>query len=496
MKTRGSGILMHITSLPSAYGIGDLGPGAYFFADFLAQAGQSYWQILPLNPTYPGLGNSPYSSTSAFAGNPLLISPERLYEEGFASIEKISTFAGGSDQSVDYPVVSTWKMQLLKYCYQDFRDKIYTDQDYLRFKADQKFWLDDFALFTAIKKAHEGQSWIYWNQELQTSDPSALELIHVRLGEEIERQKFIQYLFHRQWFALKKYCNGLGVQLIGDVPIYVSLDSAEVWAHPEIFKLDEEYKPTVVAGVPPDYFSETGQLWGNPVFDWSRMQKNGYIWWQKRLEQNFSLFDLVRIDHFRGFISYWEVPAGEQTAINGRWQKVPAAHFFHSMFKRFSCFPVIVEDLGLITADVSEFLLKWDMTGMKVLLFAFGESSVYLPHTYPANCVAYTGTHDTNTLKGWFEHEAGNEEKERLFKYLGKKVAAEQVPWELIRLASMSVANTTIFPLQDILSLGAEARMNIPATTENNWCWRVTPEQLTDKLAGDLLEITQIYDRI
>ena len=487
---------MHITSLPSAYGIGDLGPGAYYFADFLAQAGQSYWQILPLNPTYPGLGNSPYSSTSAFAGNPILISPEQLYEEGFASAEEISTFQGGSAERVDFPLVNSWKMQLLEHCFQDFKDKIYSDIDYQRFKEEQKYWLDDFALFTAIKKSYEGQSWVHWSQELRDRDSSALDRVRVRLGEEIEKQKFIQYLFHRQWFALKRYCNRQGVKFIGDIPIYVSLDSVEVWAHTDIFKLDEDNLPSVVAGVPPDYFSETGQLWGNPVFDWSRMQENGYIWWQNRLAHNFSLFDTVRIDHFRGFISYWEVPAEEETAINGQWQEVPAEDFFQSMLKRFTCFPIIVEDLGLITSDVREFLLQWDMTGMKVLLFAFGEGSVYLPHTYPPNCVVYTGTHDTNTLKGWFEQEAGPEEKKRLFKYLGKEITADQVAWELIRLASMSVANTAIFPLQDVLNLGAESRMNIPATTEDNWSWRVRPEQLTAQLAEDLLEIAETYDRV
>lgn len=496
MHRRASGILLHITSLPSAYGIGDLGPGAYSFADFLAKAGQSYWQMLPLNPTYSGLGNSPYSSTSAFAGNPLLISPKQLYKDGFASVEQISTFPGSSFEQVDYKLVNSWKMQLLEHCFQDVKDKIHSDTDYIRFKEQQKYWLDDFALFTAIKDNHEGQSWIYWDKNLQNREPAELKLVRERLGQEIEKQKFIQYLFYTQWFALKHYCNHLNIQLIGDVPIYVSLDSAEVWAHPDIFKLDQENLPYVVAGVPPDYFSETGQLWGNPVFDWSKMQKTGYTWWQNRLAHNFSLFDTVRIDHFRGFISYWEVPAKEETAVNGQWKEAPAQDFFHHMLKRFTCFPIIVEDLGLITSDVREFLLKWDMTGMKVLLFAFGPGSIYLPHTYSPNCVVYTGTHDTNTLKGWFEDEAQEEEKNRLFNYLGKRISAEQVPWELIRLGSMSVANTAIFPLQDVLALGPETRMNIPGTSENNWTWRLLPEKLTDKLARELLELTKTYDRV
>lgn len=497
MNKRGSGVLLHITSLPSSYGIGDLGPWAYRFADFLTQTKQSLWQILPLNPTDPAYGNSPYHTISAFASNPLLISPELMVQDGLlakSDLESLPKFPKGC---VDYAAVMAYKEKLFNLAYERFRNER-QKYEYERFCLENSHWLEDFALFVSLKTHFHGRAWSEWPGEIRDREPQALRCLKRELRHGIEMEKFLQYLFFQQWTSLKGYCNQRGIQIFGDVPIYVQYDSVDVWTNPEIFKLDHKKRPYAVAGVPPDYFSETGQLWGNPVYRWEVLQERGYNWWVRRMEHTLRLFDVVRMDHFRGFIAYWEIPAGEKTAINGRWVEAPAEDFFNALLKRFSCLPIIAEDLGVITPDVRETMHHFGFPGMKLLLFAFGEDNPmhpYLPHTYERNYVVYTGTHDNNTIKGWFESEATPEVKKRLFRYLGRKVPVEELHWELIRLAMMSVANMVIFPIQDILGLGEEARMNRPATTKGNWQWRLLPQQLTPSVARRLMEMTEIYGR-
>jgi len=497
MKRRGSGILCHIASLPSAYGIGDLGPEAYRWADFLAGTKQRVWQILPLTPTDLAHGNSPYQSASAFAGNPLLISPELMVREGLlrpSDVENISDYQAGP---IDYPAVSASKECIYGVAYDRFREGGKRDA-YERFCAENSSWLDDFALFTALRDYFSGTSWTEWPQEVRDRQSDALGSMNNELHEACEKVKFLQYVFFQQWHALKAYCNRRGIQIFGDIPIYVIHESADVWANPELFMLDDERKPSVVAGVPPDYFSETGQLWGNPIYRWDVLQERGYDWWIQRIAHNLALFDLIRIDHFRGLVGYWVVPAGEMNAVNGRWVGAPAEEFLNALLRRFPQLPIIAEDLGLITPDVREIMCRFELSGMKVLLFAFGEdlpTNPYIPHNLPKNCVLYTGTHDNNTTRGWFEREATPEIKGRLFCYLGREVPAEDIHWEMIRLAMMSVANTVIVPMQDILGLGQEARMNLPATTKGNWQWKLLADQITPTLTKKLIEMTEIYGR-
>ena len=497
MKRRGSGILLHVTSLPSPYGIGDLGPWAYRFADFLAETKQSFWQILPLNLTDPAYDNSPYHSISAFASNSLLISPELMVRDGLlakSDLEPLPNFPKGR---VDYGVVIAYKKKLFNLAYQRFK-KTKNNYEYKRFCLENAYWLDDFALFSALKSHFQGQVWSEWPQDIRDRQPKTLQSLKKELHDKIELEKLLQYMFFQQWISLKGYCNHRGIQFFGDTPIYVQYDSVDVWTDPEIFKLDNEKRPYAVAGVPPDYFSETGQLWGNPVYRWNVLQQRGYDWWIQRMEHTLNLFNVLRIDHFRGFVAYWEVPAGEKTAINGRWVEVPVEDFFNALLKRFSYLPIIAEDLGIITPDVREVMNHFEFPGMKLLLFAFGEDHPmhpYLPHTYEKHYVAYTGTHDNNTIKGWFEKEATPEDKRRLFRYLGREVPLEELHWEMIRLAMMSVANLVIFPMQDLLGLGEKARMNRPATKEGNWRWRLLPQQLTPLLTRRFLEMTEIYGR-
>jgi len=497
MLRRGSGILLHITSLPSSYGIGDMGPWSYRFADFLGEAKQSLWQILPLNPTEPAYGNSPYQSKSAFAGNPLLISPELMVRDGLLKETDLGTLPESPKGRVNYDNAVAYKEKLFDVAYGRF---IQTSpgHEYEEFSAKHAFWLDDFALFKVLKIRFSGKVWTEWPQEIRDRQPEALQALIKELHKGIEREKFLQFLFFRQWISLKDYCNQRGIQIFGDIPIYVIHDSVDVWANPELFKLDDHMEPSVVAGVPPDYFSETGQLWGNPIYRWDRLRESGYSWWIRRMGHNSKLSDFVRVDHFRGLVGYWEVPADEENAVNGRWVEAPAEDFFNTLLKRFPQLPIVAEDLGVITPDVREIMHRFDLPGMKVLLFAFGDdlpTNPYVPHNLPRNCVIYTGTHDNNTVKGWFEREATPEIKKRLFQYLGREVPVEKVHWELIRIAMMSVANMAIFPMQDILGLGEEARMNRPATTEGNWQWQLLPEQLTPHLTQRLLEMTEIYGR-
>lgn len=498
MKRRGSGILIHITSLPSPFGIGDMGPGAYKVVDFLSQAEQSIWQILPLSPTDLIHYNSPYHSISAFACNPWLISPELMAQEGLLERGDIEPPPDLPADRVDYESAVRYKEKLLVRAYDRFKRSAKTDYEYEKFLSQNSHWLDDFALFMALKANFQGRMWSEWPGELRDRQPEAIRSARKNFDEKIKMAKFLQFAFFTQWTALRQYCNERGIQIIGDIPIYVDYDSVDVWTHPELFKLDGQKKPYVGAGVPPDYFSETGQLWGNPIYKWDALRENGYDWWERRIAHNLKLFNFVRIDHFRGLVAFWEVPAGERTAINGKWVEAPAMDFFTHLTRKFSCLPIIAEDLGIITPDVREVMQHFEFPGMKLLLFAFGEGmpeNPYIPHNLVKNCIAYTGTHDNNTVKGWFRNEATSDDRKRLFEYLGREAPLEELHWELIRLVMMSVANAAVFPMQDVLGLDERARMNRPATQEGNWRWRLLPEQLTPELARKLAEMTKTYGR-
>jgi 4-alpha-glucanotransferase len=493
---RGSGVLLHITSLPSNDALGNFGPGAYEFVDFLARAGQSVWQVLPLNPPSPGEGNSPYSSSSAFAGNTLLISPEILARDGWIR-ETLSVSDFPTDR-VDFGKAIELKNIILDEAYLTFKGRQNRDE-YETFYRESSYWLDDFALFASLKEQFAGKSWSEWPDDIRDRKPEALKLYETEFATQIEKQKFWQYLFYGQWQALKKYANKRQIEIMGDIPIYMSYQSSDLWAHPEIFKLDENKRPLFVAGVPPDYFSKSGQLWGNPVYNWESLSNSGFDWWIKRLEHNLNLFNLLRIDHFRGLVGYWEVPAGEKTAIHGKWVSAPADELFAKLRERCQSLPIVAEDLGIITPDVKELIEKLEIPGMKVLLFAFGDGlpdNPYAPHNHVKNCIVYTGTHDNNTVRGWFGQEATLAEKESLNRYLGREITIENVADEFVRMAMMSVADRIIIPIQDFLGLGAEARMNIPSTPRGNWEWRLDPEYLTDSLAKEIREKTEIYGRL
>jgi 4-alpha-glucanotransferase len=500
LNKRASGLLLHITSLPSAHGIGDLGPEAYHFADFLAAARQTYWQILPLTPIEEGLGNSPYSSASAFAGNTLLISLEFLVQEGLLHADDITEVPRFDKNQVDFSEVRAYKEPLLHKAYERFftHASAADMQAYESFCTDNQSWLDDFALFYPLTLHFDYQPWREWPEAIKNRTPQGIaEYAHL-LRDEARKVKFLQYLFARQWFALKKYCNDRGIHFIGDLPIYVQYQSADVWANPEIFKLDRDKKPYAVAGVPPDYFSETGQLWGNPVYDWEKLQKTNYEWWVKRVGHNIRLFDMVRLDHFLGFVAYWEVDAGEKTAIHGNWIKAPAEDFFQTLFKHFPYLPIIAEDLGIVTAEVSGFMQRNNFPGMKVLLFAFGEgvgNNPYAPHNHVENCVVYTGTHDNDTVRGWFKKEGDKATRERLEAYLGSDVKEKIIAGQFIRLAMMSVAKTAIMPVQDVLNLDNSARMNTPGTASSNWAWRLEPGLLDASVAQELAYLTELFGR-
>jgi 4-alpha-glucanotransferase len=499
MKNRSSGILIHITSLPSPFGIGDLGPDAYRFVDFLHDSGQTYWQVLPVNQTDMAHGNSPYSSISAFAGNPLLISPEQMVHDGFLKKEDISDVPNFPADTVDFAQVTAFKQNLFAIAYERFRKDSRYGEEFNKFCQDHGRWLNDFALFVVLKKEYGGAVWGDWPAGLRDRETEVLRNAEERHNETLGYIKFIQYLFFKQYAGLKEYCRNFNIQIIGDIPIYVNYDSPDVWKNHELFKLNHEKKPAFVSGVPPDYFSATGQLWGNPVYNWDELKKTGFHWWIERFEHNLFLFDVVRVDHFRGFISFWEVESGEKTAIRGQWTPAPAEDFFNTLLKRFPVLPVLAEDLGIITADVREIMRQYEFPGMKVLLFAFGGAPAknpYIPHNHIKDCVVYTGTHDNNTVRGWFEKEAGKEEKENLFRYLGHKFPPEEISGEFLRLAMMSVANTIILPVQDILNLGAEARMNTPSTAIGNWNWRLSPDALTPQVTMKLKELTMFYGRI
>lgn len=490
---RRSGILLHVTSLPSVFGIGDLGPAARQFVDFLAQAEQAYWQVLPLNPTNPGFDSSPYHSVSALAFNTLLISPEMLAEEGLLESKDLASCAKFRQERVDYQAVIACKNQLFDKAFGWFKSRA-KNGEFTAFCAAQSEWLEDYALFMAAKAHFKNRSWHTWPKSIRDRDPAAERVLRESLAERMQRERFLQYVFFKQWQTLRAFCCDRGIQIIGDMPIYIVHDSADLWTHPELFKLRADKKPQVVAGVPPDYFSASGQLWGNPLYRWDILRQRKYDWWIRRMGHNLKLFDIVRIDHFRGFVGYWEVPTEEKTAQNGRWVKAPAEDFFQHLRRAFDPLPVIAEDLGTITPDVREIMRQFGFPGMKVLLFAFGEDDPhhpYLPHNHERNCVVYTGTHDNNTVRGWFEKEARIDEKKRLFRYLRHEVTLEDVSWAFVQMAMTSPADTAILPMQDVLGLSQEARMNRPATGRGNWRWRLLPEQMTPPLARKLAALTR-----
>ena len=487
---RASGILLHPTSLPGPFGIGDLGPEAYKFVDFLVEARQSLWQVLPLGPT--GYGDSPYACYSAFAGNTLLISPEKLVDEGLLdSAPSLAT----KKQKIDFGEVHQSKEQLLRKAYERYTK---TTDTALRaafetFAQQQASWLEDYARFRALKDANGGVAWNEWDHERE------------ELREEVEAHMFYQFLFFRQWTALKSYCNDHGIKVVGDLPIFVAHDSADVWTNPEQFKLDKNGKPLVVAGVPPDYFSTTGQLWGNPLYNWERMQADGFKWWIERVRATLAMVDIARVDHFRGFAACWEIPGGDKTAERGQWVEAPGRELFTAIRNTLGELPLIAEDLGVITPDVVALREEFRFPGMRILQFGFGGDSknIDLPHNYVPNVVAYTGTHDNDTTVGWFNSVAGDGstrtaeqiERERAFclNYLNTK--GEEIHWDFIRAVLASVADTAIVPLQDLLGLGTEARMNLPNSTEGNWAWRYDSGQLSDEIAARLRKLTELYGR-
>ena len=502
---RSSGILLHPTSLPGRFGIGDLGPEAYAFADFLIDAGQSLWQMLPLGPT--GYGESPYACYSAFAGNTLLISPEQLIKEGLLTTSDLPQQISMPAERVEFQRVQEFKNGLLRKAYERYQQTTDTNlrSAFETFAQRYADWLDDYALFRALKDAHGGIAWNEWEPALVRRTPAALARAREQLQDEIEAQMFYQFLFFRQWFALKNYCNERGIKMVGDLPIFVAQDSADVWTNPEQFKLDKNGTPLVVAGVPPDYFSTTGQLWGNPLYNWDRMFEDGFKWWIKRVEATLSVVDIVRVDHFRGFAACWEIPGGDRTAERGRWVEAPGRELFTAIRKALGELPIIAEDLGVITPDVVALRDEFGFPGMRILQFAFGNGTknIDLPHNYERNVVAYTGTHDNDTTVGWFSSVAGEGstrtekqiEREREFCLEYLKTGGKEIHWDFIRALLASVANTAIVPLQDLLGLGTEARMNLPNTTEGNWAWRFKPNALTNEISERLKKLTELYGR-
>lgn len=496
---RGAGILMHITSLPSSFGIGDIGKEAFTFVDFLKKSGQKYWQLLPLNPISESQSYSPYSALSSMAGNVLLISLESLVDEGVLTEEDLKANLPSGNKKVDYAEVERLKLPLLERAYDSFKQKG-DNADFQEFCENESYWLDDFALFTLLKTKYDQKPWNEWPEDVRKRKANAITKIVNGEKDALNRIKWMQYVFFKQFAALKQYAHKQRVQLIGDLPFYIGYDSVDVWANPELFKLDDSGNIAGIAGVPPDYFNEDGQLWGMPVFRWDAMENTDYAWWKQRLQKNMELFDLLRLDHFRAFASYWEVPAGEETAINGAWIPGPGAKFFDAMREALGNLPFIAEDLGDIDDDVYTLRDAYEMPGMKVLQFAFGEDmpcSVHIPHQYDTeNCIVYTGTHDNTTTKGWFKSEATKETRKNLECYLGKPVTADNVHYALIRLAFASVANLAIIPVQDVLGLGKKARMNTPSSVKDNWGWRLGAAELKQEHGKMLQELTRIFGRL
>jgi 4-alpha-glucanotransferase len=492
---RSSGVLLHPTSFPSRYGIGDLGHEAYRFIDFLESSNQQYWQVLPLGPT--GYGNSPYMCYSAMAGNPFLISLDKLREDHLLADWDFGNLPAFPTHKVDFDAVFPYKTSLLKVACNNFKKQATPKQrkEFETFCETKANWLDDYALFMALKEAHDGASWYSWQPGYAKRKPDSIASARSELEELIFYQKFVQFQFFHQWSQLKTYANKRGIEIIGDIPIYVAHDSADVWANPEIFCLDEAGNTKLMAGVPPDYFSATGQLWGNPVYNWEELEKQDMRWWIKRFEVMLDYVDIIRIDHFRGFEAYWAVPQGEETAENGKWIKAPGEALFQTIARKLGKLPVLAEDLGVITPEVEALRDKFEFPGMKILQFAFGSDpgNPFLPFNYTRNCVVYTGSHDNDTCEGWFS-QASDWEKNKLRMYLGN-INYDGAHWDFIRLALSSIANQAIIQLQDVLGHGGDARMNFPGKAEGNWEWRYHDHELTPELITKFRDLTILYGR-
>lgn len=496
---RSSGILLHPTSFPSQHGIGDLGKAAYEFIDFLARSGQKLWQILPLGPTTDE--HSPYiMNYSTFAGNPLMINLEGLVEVGLLEEKELQPLDVENPNRINFEKVIPHKTSYLKKAYEQFKKNSASHSQFEEFCKKQQVWLDDYALFMVLLEANDAKAWNYWEPALAHRDPDALKAKREELKEPILYQKFLQFIFFEQWEKLRKYANDKGIKIIGDISIYVCHNSVDVWANPKIFQLDpDSLEPTYVAGVPPDFFSETGQLWGNPIYNWDELKKTNFEWWIERFKTTLEYADYVRIDHFRAFEAYWQVPAGEKNAMKGEWIKAPGFEFFEKLKQAIGNLPVLAEDLGVITPEVVELRDHFQFPGMKILQFAFGgdSDSVHLPHNYPQNCLVYTGTHDNDTAVGWWE-SAGSDVKKHFAQYLGYSSGDElqDIHWVLIRLALSSAASLAVIPLQDILGLGHDARMNDPSINAGNWRWRYESSALlTSELSDRLLKLNQLYQR-
>ena len=497
---RHAGVLLSVTSLPSRYGIGCFSQSAYDFVDWLCKAGQKYWQILPLGPvSHAGAFDSPYQAYSAIAGNPNFISLEALIAEGTLTKEECDAVDFGRDPAcVDYEKIFKFRQPLLYKAYT--RSRISENPGFQRFAAENSWWLEDYALFMAVKEFFGGKAWYEWPEDIRMHWDNALNYYREKLYFQVEFQKYLQYQFHIQWHKLKDYANAHHIEIVGDMPIYVSLDCSDVWAHPELFQLDENNRQTRIAGCPPDYFAPDGQLWGNPLYRWDYHKQTGYQWWVTRMWHSFTLYDVVRIDHFRGFDEYFSIPAGDTTARNGRWEKGPGMDLFGAIRANLGDRKIIAEDLGFMTETVRKMVRDSGFPNMKVLEFAFdpndaGGDNDYLPHNYPRNCVVYTGTHDNSTIAGWFK-ALSREEKQTVRDYIcDQKIPAKEIHHSLISLAMGSVADTCIIPIQDHLGLDDSARMNVPGTVGTNWSWRLKPGQVTDALAKEVLAVTKRYRR-
>ena len=496
--SRASGILLHPTSLPSRGGIGDFGPSAYAFADFLGSARQGLWQVLPLGPL--GFGDSPYSSTSAFAGNPLLISLERLADRGWIDRAKLDTLPGGAEP-VDYPAVFHQKLPLLFAAARNFMHSAPSNARarYEEFCRQNQWWLEDFVLFDGLRARFKLESWNRWPRDLTHRDPAAIEKARAEMQEDLDLRRVVQFFFYEQWRALRAYCAQQSVRVAGDIAIFLNFDSADVWTHPELFRLNSELDPEVVSGVPPDFFSKDGQRWGNPLYRWDVMRDHGYSWWVDRMRWATHNFDYIRLDHFRGFSQYWEIPANEPTAIHGRWVDGPKDDLFVKLREALGGLPFFAEDLGYITPDVHALRERLKIPGMAVLQFGFSDAGahVHLPHTFTSEKVVYTGTHDNDTLLGWWESGATKHERQQAEAYLGRCEGCEEgIHWAMIRAAAASVASLCVVPLQDALALGSDARMNVPSREQGNWRWRFGAELLRPDLAKKLAALAEVCDRL
>ncbi len=497
---RRSGVVLHPTSLPGPFGIGDLGEQAYRFVDWLAQGGQSYWQVLPLCPT--GYGDSPYQGLSAFAGNPMLLSPELLLQAGHLDASDLQDVPPFPHEQVDFGWLIPWKFDLLRRAYHNFKTRATPEQQtaFEKFAAEQDSWLEDAALFLALKETHNRSAWYDWEPEIRAREPRAIAQVRHTLADEIARQKYLQWMFYEQWLSVKRYANAQGISILADIPIYVARDCCDVWANPRLFALDDDLNPELVSGVPPDYFSQDGQFWGHPLYRWDVMEREGYRWWIERFRSVFTLGDVARIDHFRAFYNYWEIPADAKTAREGHWKFGAGGKLFDAVRKHLGDVRIIAEDLGDFDtksrAGLDALLREYGFPGMKIVQFAFGGTAeaAFLPHNYTREWVVYTGTHDNDTAVGWW-NSATDSEKHFTRQYLNTD--AQDIAWDLIRAAWASVANTALTMTQDILKLGNEARMNLPGTSgPPNWCWRMEQGALNDENAARLMELTQVYGRL